>query len=108
MSEGRGHERVRVLIGAILASAMVRCAASATRPPAAPSVAAIDEVRTVVAGGRDRRYRLFVPPSVDPKRPTPLVTVLHGGLMTFDRIVEGTGFGERARRAGFIVAYPKS
>ena len=64
--------------------------------------------------GEDRRcgwtfrtYRLFVPSSVDPKRPGALIVVLHGGLMTFDRIVEGTGFSELAMRVGFIVVYPK-
>jgi poly(3-hydroxybutyrate) depolymerase len=49
---------------------------------------ALDEVRSLLVDGRNRTYRLFVPPAVNAKEPSPLIIVLHGGRMTFDRIVE--------------------
>jgi polyhydroxybutyrate depolymerase len=63
---------------------------------------------SIVAGGLQRTFRLYVPPSHDRARPAPLVIVLHGGFgtgATMERLTAG-GFNRLAARDGFVVVYP--
>jgi polyhydroxybutyrate depolymerase len=54
--------------------------------------------------GQTRTYRVFVP--TRPKKPTPLVLVLHGGFGTGARVASQTGFDAEAEKRGFIAVYP--
>jgi polyhydroxybutyrate depolymerase len=56
-------------------------------------------------GGRQRSYRLHLPPGAD-GRPLPLVVVLHGGGGDMTAAARQTRFDAEADRAGFIVVYP--
>ena len=38
-----------------------------------------DHTRTLQVDGRERSYLVHVPPQYDPKKPTPVVLVFHGG-----------------------------
>lgn len=61
----------------------------------------------VTAGGQARPYRVFVPPTLDRRRPAPLVIVLHGGNNTVEDAVKTTLFDREAAAGDFIVAYPE-
>jgi polyhydroxybutyrate depolymerase len=59
-------------------------------------------------GGFQRTYRLYVPATLDRRRPTALVLVLHGGGGTgeaMEKLTRG-GFNRLADRDGFVVVYP--
>lgn len=64
--------------------------------------------RTVLSGGRERCYHLFVPPGYDPARPVPLVVSVHGFLSNPDSQAWITGWHRLAAREGFLVAYPQA
>jgi len=59
-------------------------------------------------GGLERTYRLYLPPSLDPGIPPPLVIVLHGGGGSGEKMEKLTlgGFNRLADTEGFIVVYP--
>ncbi|MFL5382552.1 MAG: alpha/beta hydrolase family esterase [Longimicrobiaceae bacterium] len=54
-----------------------------------------------------RRYKLFVPTSVDARRPAPLVVMLHGCTQDPDDFARGTRFNQLAAEKGVIVAWPE-
>jgi len=54
-----------------------------------------------------RRYKLFVPASVDGHRPAPLVVMLHGCTQDPDDFARGTRFNQLAAERGVIVAWPE-
>jgi len=56
------------------------------------------------SGGRDRSYRLFVPPSYDGRTSLPLVLELHGSGGTAEGQAQTSKFTELAAREGFLVA----
>lgn len=60
----------------------------------------------MVSQGKMREYELHVPPSYDPRRPTPLVVSLHGAGLWGTAQMEISGWNEVADRHGVIVAYP--
>jgi polyhydroxybutyrate depolymerase len=63
---------------------------------------------SIVAGGLQRTFRLYVPASHDRTRPVPLVIALHGGGGTgagMERLTTG-GLNRLAGRDGFVVVYP--
>jgi polyhydroxybutyrate depolymerase len=60
----------------------------------------------LVAGGRERTYRLHLPPAYDGQRSLPLVLVLHGGGGTAQGVADISGFSAKADKEGFIVVYP--
>lgn len=63
---------------------------------------------SLLFGGRERTYRIYVPPQADRTRPLPLVLVLHGGGGTGAGMEALTrdGFNRLADRDGFIAVYP--
>ncbi len=80
-------------------------AALALLVPAASAVPSGTVARgSVQVEGLTRTYRLFVP--TRPKKPAPLVLVLHGGFGTGARVASQTGFDAEAEKRGFIAAYP--
>jgi polyhydroxybutyrate depolymerase len=56
--------------------------------------------------GRNRNYRLHLPPAYDGSRDLPLVIVLHGASGNADIFAQVTGFATKADAEGFIVAHP--
>lgn len=70
----------------------------------APPPPAIQQKHLTV-GGQARAYRVFAPPSLDRRRPPPLVLVLGGFGNTAESMVQATEFDREAIDGGFIVAY---
>jgi polyhydroxybutyrate depolymerase len=62
----------------------------------------------LVSSGETRKYRLYVPDSYDPTRPTPLVISLHGAWLYPGMQQRLTGWNNLADRNGFIVVYPRA
>lgn len=74
----------------------------------APQARAADAgLQTIEVGGSTRWYLQRLPAPVDPKRPLPLVLVLHGGGGHAENAEAMTGFTGLARKEGFIVVYPE-
>lgn len=55
--------------------------------------------------GRERTYRLYIPPGL-PVGPAPLLIALHGGTGWGTQFETNSGFDDLADANGFIVAYP--
>jgi poly(3-hydroxybutyrate) depolymerase len=68
--------------------------------------------QTICADGVARPWVLYIPPSYDPQRPTPLVVYLHGGVSQLE--IEGDPLAyarenewtEAAQEHGWLVLYP--
>jgi polyhydroxybutyrate depolymerase len=73
--------------------------------PTEPIRAAVQHKELTVAG-QARGYRLFAPPSLDPRSRPPLVIVLGGFGNTAESMVGATEFDREATDGGFVVAYP--
>ena len=58
----------------------------------------------LTSGGRDRTYRLFVPPGYDGRTPLPLVLDMHGSGGTADRQAATSQFEALAASEGVLVA----
>jgi polyhydroxybutyrate depolymerase len=65
-----------------------------------------NHTRSVRAGESDRAYLLHLPPSFDPKKPTPVVLALHPFATNARMMAAISRLSEVADRHGFIVAYP--
>ena len=93
-----------LMIALALAAPLLRPEGAASAPADAPG-----SLRgSIVAGGLERAFRLYVPPSHDRTRPAPLVIALHGGGGTgaaMERLTVG-GLNRLAVRDGFVVVYP--
>jgi polyhydroxybutyrate depolymerase len=63
--------------------------------------------RTIVSGGRDRCYYLYIPSGYEPDQPVPAVISFHGFLSNPESQALVTGWHELAEREGFLVAYPQ-
>ena len=61
--------------------------------------------RSLVSGGRERCYRLYVPADTDPSWPMPVVVSLHGFLTNPNSHAALSGWQELAEREGFLVVY---
>jgi polyhydroxybutyrate depolymerase len=62
--------------------------------------------RTMVVAGKEREYLVYVPPSYDPAKPTPLIISLHGAGLWGAAQREISQWNRVADRAGFLVVYP--
>jgi polyhydroxybutyrate depolymerase len=71
-----------------------------------PALVGTQTTVTLSHGGRDRRYRLHVPPHAADAPPVPLLLVLHGGGGNGEQVLESTGLADIGTRAGFAVAFP--
>jgi polyhydroxybutyrate depolymerase len=65
-----------------------------------------ETIGTISVGGRDRTYRVHVPPRVTGK--VPLVVALHGGSWDGAKMESVSELDATADRHGFIVVYPDS
>src|SRR5689334_17322190 len=79
-------------------AALARASTSACAIAAASGVSE----QHLTSGGRDRSYRLFVPPSYDGRTPLPLVLELHGSGGTAEGQAQTSRFTELAAREGFL------
>lgn len=87
---------------AVVSTLGIAACAWARRPPDPHTVA-----RTLSHGGRERSYRLHVPPGIDRRAPVPLVLVLHGGGGNAIGTERMTGFSVISDREGFVAVYPE-
>ncbi|MEX2541318.1 MAG: PHB depolymerase family esterase [Trueperaceae bacterium] len=93
-SSACGASRLLVVLGLLTVLMLLQAAAAQA------------EDRDLILGGTVRTYRLFVPESLAPGEPPPLLLALHGRGGTGGSMADLTGFDELARRQGVIVAYP--
>lgn len=66
----------------------------------------LDAVWTLTVGSLDRTFRVHVPASYDPTRPTPLVFDFHGYTMSGQSQEDMTRFAAKSDQAGFVVVHP--
>ena len=93
-----------IVISLALASPLFLPGASAS----APGDGSGSTPGSIIAGGLERTFRLYIPPSHDRSRPAPLIIALHGGGGTgaaMERLTVG-GLNRLAARDGFVVVYP--
>lgn len=65
-----------------------------------------DHIRSLMVGDQDRPYTIHIPPSYDPKMPTPVVLALHSAAMNGATMARFCGLNQKADCSGFVVAYP--
>src|SRR3989454_11102837 len=71
------------------------------------SVAVLDRTNgAIVSSGRPRSYLLYVPPSYDRAKPTPLVITMHGAAEWPAQQMHLSRWNRLAESQGFIVVYP--
>jgi polyhydroxybutyrate depolymerase len=88
-----------------LSICVASCGGSAATPKAIPSSSAIRHASLTI-DGQKRTYRLYVPPSLDPKQAAPIVVALTGFPGTGDEIAKISHLDDQATTLGFIVVYP--
>jgi polyhydroxybutyrate depolymerase len=76
-------------------------------PPCAGKVGLCTGTETISIDGRERSYRVHLPPSYDGVTPLPVVLVLHGRLGTPEKTEEIAHFDEVSDAAGFISVFPE-
>src|SRR6185312_5334433 len=57
--------------------------------------------RSVMVGSKKRTYLVYLPQSLDPKKPVPLVFVFHGATMSGQAMYDITGYSKLADSEGF-------
>jgi polyhydroxybutyrate depolymerase len=85
----------------VIAAACSAGGSTVTQPPSAPSVV----LGQLSYAGQTRNYRVYVPPTLDPSRPAPLVLVMGGVGDTAQSMTNATGFDQEADTGNFVVAY---
>ncbi len=75
------------------------------QPPPFPAGTSHDA--SLVAGGRQRSYRVHIPVHYRPSHQYPLVLNFHGHGSSAAQQENYTGFSQLADRQGFVVAYPQ-
>ena len=63
--------------------------------------------RKITSSGETRSFRLYVPTSYDPQRPTPLVIGIHGLAQWPENQAQISRWNKLADEHGFIVVYPR-
>lgn len=94
------------LVGVFLSICVVSCGGSAATPKANPSPSSGVQHASLTIGGAKRTYRLYIPPSLDQKQPTPLVVALTACPTTGDGMADATHLDDQATTGGFMVVYP--
>jgi polyhydroxybutyrate depolymerase len=98
--------RVSALLAVALAAVSMNSLAQTARAPAPCDLAAAPGVTSqqLTSGGRERSYRLFVPPGYDGRARLPLVLDLHGSGGTAAGQARNSGFETLAAREVALVA----
>lgn len=64
-------------------------------------------ITSITVGGRERSFRVHVPPGYDKNTPTPAVILLHGGGGSAQQLENGSSnMDPIADREGFVTVYP--
>jgi polyhydroxybutyrate depolymerase len=63
--------------------------------------------RTIDVAGLRRTYRIHIPKTYDPTRPTPIVLAFHGATDNIDFLEAHCQLDDKSESAGFIVVYPE-
>jgi polyhydroxybutyrate depolymerase len=63
-------------------------------------------MQTATVDGGLRTYLMYLPSSLDPSTPAPVLFVFHGSTMTGQQMHDITGFSDLAEREGFAVVFP--
>jgi polyhydroxybutyrate depolymerase len=84
---------------------VLACGVSLAAQGESPAATTVD--RHITVAGRERGYRLHLPPMADRVKPRPLVLVFHGGGGDPASVERLTRFSELADRDGFIAVYPE-
>jgi poly(hydroxyalkanoate) depolymerase family esterase len=92
----------RAILATLAALTMTSTAASA-----AAQAAGTFEWHTYTGEAGTRRYKLFVPASLDASHPAALVVMLHGCTQDPDDFARGTRFNALAAEKGVMVAWPE-
>jgi polyhydroxybutyrate depolymerase len=98
----------RLVLALIAALALVGCSGPFAGDTSSQSSNRVQHASLSI-GGENRTYRLFRPPSLDPKRPAPLLVALAGCSTTTtpgDDMAAITHLDDQATTGGFVVAYP--
>jgi polyhydroxybutyrate depolymerase len=74
--------------------------------PQLESLAPGDHKRKLMMGELTRSYHIHIPPTYDPRKPAPVVLVLHGAGMNGAMMEWFCGLSMKADQAGFIAVYP--
>ena len=99
------HRALAVALVALLACG---CAGPPPKPPVTAKHGEFAN-ELLKVGSAMREYRLFVPTSVDLRRPAPLVVAFHAMLIdNKDVMPRYTRLNEAAQRHGFVIAYPNA
>jgi polyhydroxybutyrate depolymerase len=88
-----------------LSVCLLSCGGTAATPEASPFTSGVQHANLTVDGLK-RTYRLYVPPSLNPNQPAPLVVVLNGCPGTGDEMADLTSFDTMATTGGFVAVYP--
>jgi polyhydroxybutyrate depolymerase len=103
---------MRKLVREFVQMVLVGCVVVGGAPSSwaqSPPLGAEAQRLSLMAGGRERVYWLYVPPTLVPGRP--LVIVLHGSMSSGEGARRGDtefGFDRLADQHGFVVAYPNA
>lgn len=84
---------------------VVAACGSAATSPTVTSAPSLKHSQITVAG-QQRTYRVYRPPTVDPRTPAPLLLILHGNGSNSDDMANTTQFDVNADEHAFIVVYP--
>jgi len=67
-----------------------------------------DHMRPLKMGESTRSFLVHVPPGYDPKKPIPVVLVLHGGGIDARKMASFCGLSQKADAEGFVAVYPNA
>ncbi|RMF73086.1 MAG: poly(3-hydroxybutyrate) depolymerase [Planctomycetota bacterium] len=92
------------LIGAaVLLASAAACAGPLPPTPVPPG----DYERTLTHDGRERTYRLHVPPTYDGRRAAAVVFMFHGGFGSARQAARDYGWIEKSDAEGFLAVFPQ-
>ena len=92
---------ILTILGVVIGAPLVTIAVVIT------TTALLDQTNgTIVSSGIERRYLLFVPPTYDSAKPSPLVISLHGAAAWPTQQMHMTHWNQVATEHRFIVVYP--
>ncbi len=100
-----------VVVAVVVVLALTGCTAGdgstgGSATSGAGTVAPGSSTQTVTVDGRQRTFRLYLPPSLTLIRRVPLVVMLHGGFGSAEQAESSYGWDAAADRGHFVVAYP--